>query len=72
MNNIPLGLVRASEVEYALLANKIGMVAFSNSLTLSNNILVGWRSNKYAYVLPEAYKVATGQYPNNFHSSDYE
>ncbi|MCG8612389.1 MAG: hypothetical protein MI864_17870 [Pseudomonadales bacterium] len=63
------GMVRATEAEYQFLAKKVGAVPFATQLVLSDGRMVGCRSNQYAYILPIAYKIATGKFPKNYHEN---
>lgn len=60
-----LPMVRATEEEYTILAHKLGTTPAAKYLVMSNGTRVGWRSNRYAYVSPIAFKVASGRYPKN-------
>ncbi|MCP5213370.1 MAG: hypothetical protein H6998_20825 [Hahellaceae bacterium] len=69
MNHIPIEFVWATKSEYEVLANKIGAVPFAKTLIMRDGIMIGCRSNRYPYILPAAYKVATGEYPVNYHGT---
>lgn len=50
--------------EYALLAALLGKVPEARKLFSDDGVAVGWRSNRHAYVSPEAFKQATERYPS--------
>ncbi|MCG8538084.1 MAG: hypothetical protein MI808_23610 [Pseudomonadales bacterium] len=61
-----LPMVRVSRAEYVQLAQALGTTPLAKYLVMSNGVQVGWRSNRYCYVSPVAFKVATGQYPKGY------
>ena len=71
-NNIPFEFVKGTEDEYAVLAAKVGAVPFAKQLVMSDGVKIGSRSNRFVYVLPVAYKVATGKYPKGYHGDTGE
>lgn len=61
-----LPMVRALMSEYVLLAHALGTTPLAKYLVMSNGVRVGWRSNRYVYISPVAFKVATGRYPRGY------
>ena len=55
-----LPMMRVRQSEYEQLAVAMGKSALARRLEMENGILAGWRSNRYAYASPIAYRVATG------------
>jgi len=62
-----LPMVRATQEEYSILAHRLGTTPFAKYLVMSNGTKVGWRSNRYCYVSPVAFKVASGKYPRDYY-----
>lgn len=60
-----LPMVRATREEYLILAHRLGTTPLAKYLVMSNGTRVGWRSNRFCYVSPVAFKVASGRYPRN-------
>jgi hypothetical protein len=61
-----LPMVRATRKEYEILAHKLGTTPMAKYLVMSNGTRVGWYSNRFCYVSPIAFKVASGRYPKNY------
>jgi len=66
-----LPMVRATRKEYETLAHKLGTTPLAKFLIMSNGTRVGWKSNRFCYVSPVAYKVASGRYPKD-HIEDHK
>ena len=61
-----LPIIRATNQEYAILAHRLGTTPFAKYLVMSNGTRVGRRSNRYCYVSPIAFKVASGNFPRSY------
>jgi hypothetical protein len=56
-----LPLAMCTREEYAVVARRCGKPAEVPVLLMSNGVIVGRRSNRYFYVSPIAYRVASGR-----------
>ncbi len=56
-----LPLVRCMRDEYGFLPRYCGTVPEAKSIRMDNGVVVGSRSNRYYYVSPIAFEVASGK-----------
>ena len=61
-----LPMMRVSHTEYVQLAQALGTPPEAKYLVMTNGVRVGWQSNRFFYVAPAAFKVATGQFPKGY------
>jgi len=55
-----LPMMKVRQAEFERLAAAMGKATFLKYLVMNNGVYVGWRSKRFAYVSPIAYRVAIG------------